>query len=174
MPFERFDLKELEENVFKMIGDQWMLVTAGSREEYNTMTASWGTLGVLWNQPIATIYVRPQRYTREFLEASDGFTLSFLPGKYRKALAICGAKSGRDTNKVSEAGLTPIFSSAGRVFFEQAEIVFLCRKLYSQDIDPSLFSDETILDCYPNKDYHRMYIGEITQALVNRPTPFQK
>lgn len=169
MVFERIDVKQLDENVFRRIGDEWMLITAGSREGFNTMTASWGALGVLWNRPTATIYVRPQRYTREFLEASDGFTLSFFPKGYRKALALCGAKSGRDTDKVQVAGLTPVFSEEGRVFFAEAELVLLCRKLYFQDLEPAHFLDPAIAEFYAERDYHRMYVGEITGALGHNP-----
>lgn len=168
MGFERIDPKQTEENVFRRIGDDWMLVTAGNRAGFNTMTASWGTLGVLWNRPVAMIFLRPQRYTREFLETSDGFTLSFFPEGYRKTLALCGSKSGRDSDKVREAGLTPVFSEEGRVFFAQAERVLLCKKLYYQDLDPAHFLDPAVSEFYPGGDYHRMYAGEITGILLRR------
>ena len=104
--FSRIDPKELDQNVFSMIGEQWMLVTAGTAERCNTMTASWGGLGVLWGKPVATVYIRPQRYTLEFVEREDCFTLSFFGEEYRKALALCGSKSGRDVDKVKECGFT--------------------------------------------------------------------
>ena len=101
------DILEINENAVKLIGKEWMLITAGNMENYNTMTASWGNIGFLWGKPVATIYVRPQRYTLEYIEREECFTLSFFPEQYRKALNICGTKSGRDTDKVKEAGLTP-------------------------------------------------------------------
>src|SRR5699024_11934868 len=100
MMFTRIDPKELNKNVFSLIGDRWMLITAGTREKCNTMTASWGGLGVLWGKPVATVYIRPQRYTMEFVEGSEFFTLAFFGEAYRKALALCGSKSGREIDKV--------------------------------------------------------------------------
>ena len=93
-------------NVIEMIGRQWMLVTAGSGEQCNTMTASWGGIGVIWGQPAATVYIRPQRYTREFVDAEPRLTLSFMGEEYRRALAYCGAHSGRTEEKIARAGLT--------------------------------------------------------------------
>lgn len=104
--FEKIEPKALDQNVFSLIGDQWMLITAGTKEECNTMTASWGGLGVLWGKPVATVYIRPQRYTLEFVEREDTFTLCFFGEAYRKALALCGSKSGRDVDKVKECGFT--------------------------------------------------------------------
>lgn len=155
----------LEGNVFKLIGKDWMLITAGDAGAFNTMTASWGGLGVLWRHPVATIYIRPQRYTRQFVEKHEHFSLSFFGGGQREALTLCGAKSGRDTDKVKEAGLTPVFSD-GTVYFEQAELVLICKKIYSQDLDPSRFLDSSIDANYAAGDYHRMYIGQIVKALT--------
>lgn len=158
------DPKSIEKNVFTQIGDQWTLITAGTREKCNTMTASWGGLGVLWNKNVATIYIRPQRYTYEFLEANDTFTLSFFGADYRKALALCGSKSGRDLDKVAECGFTVETAGNGAPYFTEAELVLVCKKLYYQDIDPAHFLDPSIANNY-NNDYHRMYIGEITEVL---------
>jgi len=118
-------------------------------------------MGVLWNKPVTYIFVRPQRYTYEFLEKNKSYSLSFFDEKYRKALTICGSKSGRDIDKVKEAGLTPVVSDNGIVHFSEAKLVVECSKLYYQDIDPSHFLDKSINELYDN-DYHRMYIGEIT------------
>ncbi|MNC25099.1 Flavoredoxin [compost metagenome] len=125
------------------------------------MTASWGGLGVLWDKNIAICFVRPTRYTYEFLEASDGFTLSFFTEEYRDALEICGASSGRDTDKVEAAGLTVADHAQGLVSFQEARLVLECRKLYYQDLNPQHFLDPSVHEMYHN-DYHRMYIGEIT------------
>ena len=103
---KRIDPKEIGQNVFSLIGDQWMLITAGTAEQCNTMTASWGGLGVLWGAPMATCYIRPQRYTREFVDREEYFTLAFFDEEHRKALALCGSKSGREVDKVRECGFT--------------------------------------------------------------------
>ncbi len=164
--FRRTDPYKLKENVFKLIDKDWMLVTAGTPERWNTMTASWGGLGVLWNKPVAFCFVRPTRYTYEFMEASERYTLSFFAEKYRKALAFCGFHSGRDTDKAKETGLEPVSPGRGTVSFRQARLVLVCRKLYTTDIDPGRFLDPKIDANYPKKDYHRMYIGEIARCLV--------
>lgn len=161
---EKCDVKSLKGNVFSMIGDQWMLITAGTPDRCNTMTASWGGLGVLWGANVATCYVRPQRYTYEFMEGSEYFTLSFFGEKYRKALALCGSKSGRDVDKVKECGFTVAAGAGNAPYFAEAELALVCRKLYWQDMDPAHFLDGDIEKHYENHDYHRMYIGEIAEA----------
>jgi flavin reductase (DIM6/NTAB) family NADH-FMN oxidoreductase RutF len=158
--------QQLDENVFKLIGTDWMLITAGGMDSSNTMTASWGGLGVLWNKNVCFCVIRPQRYTYEFMEKSQYFTLSFFDSDYRKALELCGTKSGRDIDKYKETGLTPVRSGCGTVYFQEARIVLECRKMYFQDIDPANFVDRTIEDNYPGNDYHRMYIGEIVKCMV--------
>jgi len=158
--------EEISENTFKAIGKDWMLITAGSIEKCNTMTASWGGLGVLWAKNVAICFIRPTRYTYEFIEKADTFTLSFFEEKYRKALQLCGTKSGRDIDKVAAAGITPVASDSVSVYFSEAKLVLECRKLYYQDINPENFLDKEIDKNYPNKDYHRMYVGEIIKCLV--------
>jgi flavin reductase (DIM6/NTAB) family NADH-FMN oxidoreductase RutF len=132
---------------------------------FNTMTASWGGLGVLWERKVATCYIRPTRYTYSFMEQAAVFTLCFFEERYRKALTYCGTHSGRDTDKVTGAGLTAV-QEAGCIYFAEARLVLLCRKIYSQDIRPEHFLDPAIEGMYPQKDYHRMYIGEIVKCLV--------
>ena len=163
--FEKIDPKALDQNVFSLIGEQWMLITAGTKENCNTMTASWGGLGVLWGKPVATVYIRPQRYTLEFVEREDTFTLCFFGEGYRKELALCGSKSGRDVDKVAECGFT-VAAAAGAPYFEQADLVLMCKKAYWQDMDPTHFLDGEIDGkWYPQKDYHRIFIGEILEVL---------
>ncbi|MCI2105730.1 MAG: flavin reductase family protein [Intestinimonas sp.] len=163
--WNKIDPKTMNKNVFSMIGDQWMLITAGTVERCNTMTASWGGMGVLWGKNVAMAFIRPQRYTFEFVEKNDWFTLSFLEERYRKQLALCGAKSGRDTDKVKECNFTVKTGESGAPYFDEAELVLVCRKLYWQDFDRTHFLDASIENNYPNHDYHRMYVGEIVEAL---------
>ena len=165
MAFREISVEQLKDNPFTLINKDWMLITAGNQESHNTMTASWGGVGELWGKYVSTIYIRPQRYTYEFIEKSDYFTLSFLGEAYRKQLALCGAKSGREVDKVKECGFT-VYAGAGNApYFQEAELVLVCRKLYYQDIDPAHFLDQGIDGkWYPKKDYHRMYIGEIVEA----------
>jgi len=164
--FLKADPYKLKENVFKLIDRDWMLVAAGTPERWNTMTASWGGLGVLWNRPVAFAFIRPTRYTYEFMERHERFTLSFFTRRYRKALSFCGSHSGRDHDKAKETGLEPVSPLQGAVTFRQARLVFICSKLYTTDIDPRRFLDPKIDENYPKKDYHRMYVGEITRCLV--------
>ena len=164
--WKKIDPKQLDKNVFSMIGDQWMLVTAGTQDKCNTMTASWGGLGVLWHKPVATAYIRPQRYTREFMEEQDYFTLSFFGEEYRQQLALCGKKSGRDTDKVAECGFTVLAGEGGAPYFDQAELVLVCRKAFVQLMDSNNIPEDMKQRFYPEQDYHYIYIGEIVEALV--------
>ncbi|MBE5055058.1 flavin reductase family protein [Pseudoflavonifractor sp. DSM 107456] len=164
--FRKIRPEEIDQNLFSMLNDQWMLVTAGTPEHCNTMTASWGGLGVLWRRNVAMCVIRPQRYTMEFVEREGYFTLSFFGDKYRRELALCGAKSGRELDKIRECGFTVAAAEGDAPYFEEAELVIVCRKLYWQDLEPGHFTDPAVLEqCYPEKDYHRMYIGEIVEVL---------
>lgn len=155
---------EMGGNPFDRIGKDWMLITAGDAKKANTMTASWGGLGVLWNKPVVFAFVRPTRYTYEFLEREDTFSLSFFPDEStRAALTLCGRVSGRDTDKIAAAGLH-LRTDAEAPYFDEADTVLLCRKLAVQDIDPAGFIDPSIHQHYHN-DYHRVYVGEILRVL---------
>ena len=155
---------------FVRIGKKWMLITAGDistdKGNWNTMTASWGGLGVLWGVNTAFIFVRPTRFTFDFLNKAPFFTLSFFEDAYKNALDLCGKKSGVDTDKAEESGLTPVYFKEekikGVIGFKEAREIIVCRKLFAQDIDPKKFVDASIEKHYPDRDYHRMYIGEIT------------
>jgi flavin reductase (DIM6/NTAB) family NADH-FMN oxidoreductase RutF len=154
--------KQLHENFFSALDDEWMLITAGTPEKYNTMTASWGNTGILWNKPVAICYIRPQRYTFQFAEKSEHFTLSFLQPGNDGTLDFCGTHSGRDIDKARQTGLTPLATPAGNVTFEQSRLVLECRKLYADFLRPEHFTDETLIARhYPKKDLHKFYIGEI-------------
>lgn len=164
--FRKIDPREIGENVFDLIGKQWMLITAGTMENCNTMTASWGSFGVLWEKPMSFCFVRPHRYTYEFMEKNDFFTLSFFEEKYRDALNFCGAHSGRDHDKIGKTGLTKVDFEKKAVYFKEAKLILILRKIYFQDINPENFLDKTIDSNYKLKDYHRMYGGEIISCLV--------
>ena len=146
MASQEISIDSLEFNPFHKIQKEWMLITAGDEKKSNTMTASWGGLGIMWGKNIATAYIRPQRYTKEFVDANEDFTLSFLPEEYRKALSVCGSVSGRDGDKWSASGLHPYYVD-GTTAVEEANLIFVCKKQY------------------PEKDYHTMYMGEIVKVL---------
>jgi flavin reductase (DIM6/NTAB) family NADH-FMN oxidoreductase RutF len=165
--FKTIKPEDIKDNAFQLIGSDWMLITAGPPDAYNTMTASWGGLGVLWSKPIAVCFIRPQRYTRQFIDKAESFTLTFFDEKYRAALELCGTKSGRDIDKAAATGLTPIAGKLpGTTCFAEARLVIECRKIYFQDLDPQHFLDPTIEGNYSNQDYHRMYIGEVVHCLA--------
>ena len=154
---KKLEVKDLKENFFEAIGKEWMLVTAGTKEKFNTMTASWGGIGWLWNEPVAFVFVRPERYTYEFIEKSDYLTLSFLGEANKKIHAVCGSKSGRDTDKVKATGLKPVFT-------EQARLSLEGRKLYADNIKPECFLDKESLEKWyddAHGGFHKMYIVEI-------------
>lgn len=161
--FETIDVKSLEKSPFALLGEQWTLITAGTEEKSNTMTASWGALGVLWGSPMATVYIRPQRFTKEFVDKQEYFSLSFFPQAYREKLAFCGKESGRDIDKIKECGFTMCYEEAP--YMEEAELVLLCKKRYVQKMDVLAIPSEVKEKWYPNEDYHHIYYGEIVKAL---------
>lgn len=165
MAFRKMNIEELLLNPFTLINKEWMLITAGDKAAHNTMTASWGGLGEIWGHYASTIFIRPHRYTKEFVDNSPYYSLSFFDESYRAALNLCGSKSGRDINKDEAAGLTPLFD-AKAPYYEEAKLVFICRKLYRQEIQPENFLDAGIEKWYPIKDYHSMYIGEMVEILM--------
>ncbi len=169
MELTKSKAKEIEGNPVKIIGDHWMLVCAGNSEKYNMMTAAWAGLGVMWSNPACFIFIRPSRYTYEFIENNEYFSLNFfskgdkVEKKYKKIMNKMGSNSGRDINKMEDSELTPK-EELGTVFFEEAEQVLICKKMYYQDIIPDQFLDDSIEKNYNGKDYHRMYIGEIVKT----------
>lgn len=136
---KKVEIKDLSDNFFEAISKEWMLVTAGDKDKFNTMTANWGGIGWLWNKPVAFVFIRPERYTHEFVEQSDRLTLSFLGEENKKIHAVCGSKSGRDIDKVKATGLVPVFTEQGSVLFEQSRLSLECKKLYTDMIKPELF-----------------------------------
>lgn len=159
-------IEELKFNPFTLISKEWMLITAGQPDSFNTMTASWGGLGELWGKYVSFVVVRPQRYTLEFIEREEFYTLSFFDSEHRDALNYCGAHSGRDVDKVKETGLTPCLDQEAP-YFQQAKLVFVCKKLHGQMIDPECFVNPSLDKMwYPKKDYHKLFIGEIVKVLA--------
>lgn len=163
---ERIEPNKLTENFFETFSSEWMLITAGDKEHFNTMTANWGGIGYLWNKPVVFIFVRPERYTFEFTEKKDYFTISFLGEENKDVHKICGSKSGRDTDKVKETGLKPITTELGNVIFEQGRLTLECKKLYSDVIKKESFMDPELVEkWYTHKgNPHIMYVAEIVNA----------
>jgi flavin reductase (DIM6/NTAB) family NADH-FMN oxidoreductase RutF len=166
--FNMLSPEEIEGNLIKMIEKDWMLITAGNNQKINTMTANWGGVGYLWNKPVVYIFVRPERFTYGFIENNDGFTLTFFDESYRKALNLCGIKSGRDCDKISEAGLTPFFTKNNYPAFEEANLILECRKLYADVLSKDAFIDADPLKTHYNSKggIHKMYIAEIVGVLT--------
>ena len=163
MSFKEVNIKEINENFIKIVSDEWMLVTAGNKNKFNTMTASWGGFGEMWNKDVAITVIRPQRYTNEFVEKEEYFTLSFY-GDNKDIHKVCGNKSGREVDKIKETGLTPVFDE-NSVYFEEARLVVICKKIYCQKIEPECMIDKSNDKWYEN-DYHYTYVGEIVKTLV--------
>lgn len=159
------NIRELKDNFVKMISNDWALLSAGTKENFNTMTVSWGGIGELWGKDVCFVFVRPQRYTFEFMEQNDFFSLSFFGGEYKKELGICGSKSGRDIDKIAETGFSPI-DLQNAVGYEQAKVNIVLKKLAYQDMKPDGFIDESIMNNYANNDFHRVYVGEIVKVVV--------
>ena len=161
MAFQKIEPSQYGKNPFEAIGKQWFLLTAGTEASgWNTMTCSWGALGVIWNKPSVTCYVRHSRHTFGFMEQQETFTLSLFDESQRKALAFCGSHSGRDCDKAAETGLHPI-TLDGAVTFAEAETVFVCRKRFASDLDIAALPEDVAAGFYADHDTHKMYIGEI-------------
>lgn len=167
---KKVNFDELNFNPYSKIGNEWMLISAGNKDSYNTMTASWGEFGSLWGhgagRPVATVFIRPSRYTKQFVDNNEYFSLCFFDETYKKDLGYLGTVSGKDEDKVSKTKLIPAFTDKAP-YFEQAQIVLVCRKLYAQDIKEECFAAKDVVDnVYPLKDFHTMYIGEIVETYI--------
>ena len=163
--FRSINPQEIFDNPFKLIGSDWGLVTAGNHDSMNTMTVSWGGVGIMWNRPVAFTFIRPQRYTFEFVEREEFYSVCFFDEQYRGALSFCGSKSGRDYDKIKESGLTPVYSD-GTVYYEEAKLVLICKKIAVGDIKPEQILDKTVITrCYPDSDFHKVFVGEIVKVL---------
>jgi len=163
------DPKTLSLDVWNIFNEKNALLTAGDRERCNTMTVGWCQVGRLWNVPVCTVYVRPERYTYEFIDPADYFTISILPAEHKKTTMLyCGTKSGRDVDKIRECGLTVCYGEGDAPYFEEAELVVVCKKLYTQDLDLSCVVDEsTLMPFYGEKDgLHRIYTGKVVETYI--------
>ena len=168
MAFHEVPIESLEFNPFKKISKQWMLITAGDEKKSNTMTASWGGLGIMWGKNVATAYIRPNRYTKEFVDAASHLSLTFFDESYRKQLSYLGRVSGRDEDKIKNAELHVAYKN-NIPYFEEANTVILGRKLYMQEMKEENFLDKEILaKNYPNMDLHTMYVIEIEEVFTHQ------
>lgn len=159
--FKEIKPEQLDKNIFHLLNDEWMLITAQKDNIVNTMTASWGGFGILWNKRVSNVVIRPQRYTKEFIDGSSTFSLCFFDKEYKKTLAYLGSVSGKDENKIEKSNLT-INHIKDTPYFEEASMVIICKKLYAQELKPECFIEKEVdSNTYPDKDYHTMYISEI-------------
>lgn len=159
------NMSEMDKNVFDLIGKQWMLVGAEKNGKINAMTASWGGLGIMWGKKVAFVFIRESRYTKEFVDEKKTFSLSFFGEEYRKMLNYMGTVSGRDEDKISQAGLHASLNQDAPVF-EEAERTFICRKMYAQEMKEEYFTDkEAVERWYSDGNYHTMYVAEILDVI---------
>lgn len=165
--FKEINPAEIDGNFIRMIGQEWMLVTAGTTEHCNTMTASWGFVGEMWGKHAAMVVIRPQRYTKEFIDNSERLTLSFFDEQYRKALSYCGTHSGREGDKISAAGLSVTTTDGEVPALAEARLILECRKMYADNLREDAFLDPAPVEkWYPEKDFHTFYILEIERAYL--------
>lgn len=158
--------ENINKNIFSLIGKDWMLISATNGEKTNAMTASWGGAGVMWNKNVVCAVIRPQRYTKEFVDSSDFFTLSFFDESYRETLGYFGRVSGRDEDKIKNTGLTVKNIENGVVGFEEAKMMIVCKKLYASPLAEEGFIDKTLIEKnYKDGDFHVAYIGEIIKVM---------
>ena len=155
---------EFTTDILSVFDKKWALLTAGNGESFNTMTISWGGLGTIWGKPVATVYVRTSRYTHDFMDANEFFTVSFYPEECRQILGVLGSKSGRDMDKMKESGLTPV-QAGGSISFKEAEVTLVCRKLFRQQLDVANMPEDVAKAMYEGQAPHDMYIGEIVDII---------
>ena len=155
---------EFTTDILSVFDKKWALLTAGDSDKFNTMTISWGGLGTIWGKPVATVYVRTSRYTHEFMDAKDFFTISFYPESCKQNLGVLGSKSGRDMDKMKESGLTPV-QAGGSMSFKEAEVTLVCRKLFKQQLDVANMLEDVAKAMYEGQAPHDMYIGEIVDII---------
>lgn len=165
MMFHEISPAEFDKSAFKVIGEDWMLVLAGDADKANAMTASWGGMGVLWGKDVVYVVIRPQRYTKEFVDANEGFSLAFLSDKYKEEKTYFGTVSGRKEDKIGKSGFT-VKMDGDVPYFEEADAVFICRKLYSQPLEEDCFIDKSIIGDWYDGDLHVLYIAEVQKLLV--------
>lgn len=158
--------EDLNESAFQLIGNDWMLITAKKEDKVNTMTASWGSFGIMWGKNVVSIVLRPQRFTKEFIDASSTFSLTFFDNSFRKDLNYLGTVSGRDEDKLSKANLTVSYLE-DTPYFEEAKLTIICKKLYAQNLEPECFIEKELdKKWYPQKDYHTLYIAEVEKIFI--------
>lgn len=168
MKLQTVDVKTLKPEIFQVLGARNALLTAGDRAGCNTMTIGWGQMGQVWNLPVCTVYVRPERYTYQFMERQEYFTVSVLPEDRRRTLALCGSQSGRDTDKIKACGLTVCYGAGDAPLFEEAEWALVCRKLYVQDLQAASVQGSEAVHAFYGKmgGWHRAYTGEVVEAYL--------
>ena len=155
---------EFTTDILSVFDKKWALLTAGNNDKFNTMTISWGGLGTIWGKPVATVYVRTSRYTHDFMDSDEFFTVSFYPEECRQILGVLGSKSGRDMDKMKESGLTPV-KAGESVSFGEAEVTLVCRKLFKQQLDVANIPEDIAKAMYEGQAPHDMYIGEIVDII---------
>ena len=164
--FQTYPSDMFEIDPFTKIGSEWMLITSGNREKANALTASWGGLGFLWGKNVAFIFVRDSRYTKEFIDANEFFSITFLSGQYRDALNYCGSHSGRDEDKFAAAGLT-LATRHNIPYVDEGNFVLLCEKMSATRItEDSFLLPEIKEKWYKDGDMHTMYVAEIIDILA--------
>ena len=174
--FKEIELDDLKINPMTMFGKEWCLITAGNQDNgYNGMTIAWGHIGAIWDRktekgkqiiPTACVYIRPQRYTKQFFEREELFTISAFDSQYKRALGYMGSHSGRDENKIENAHLTPLFID-GTTAYQEAKMIFVCKKIYKSPLlEAGFISKDIVEENYPQRDFHDMYIGEILKVYV--------
>jgi flavin reductase (DIM6/NTAB) family NADH-FMN oxidoreductase RutF len=165
--FKVVDSKQLTNNFFVELDNNWALLTAGKKSYFNVMTVSWGTLGILWNMPVAIVFCRPQRHTFGYINNANAYTLSFLYPEDKNILKFCGSHSGKDTDKIKATGLEPLITKNGNMGYKQSRLTFECEKIYTGNIEEKNFNGFSLIQSiYPTKDFHRFYIGKITGCYI--------
>ena len=167
--FQKINPDEIKDNPITLFSKNWIVVTGGNKEGFNSMTVSWGELGNVWNQPTATVFIRDSRYTFGYLNKGKYFTLCAFDEEYRDKVKYIGSHSGKDVNKVEATGFTPMYTDSGSVYYKEARLVIECEKIYTTDIIPENLMDEKAKEIYKDGEgKHRMFFAKIINVWEKR------
>ena len=165
---KKIDVNEIiDMQPFTTLGNDGVLIVGGDQNNSNPMTISWGFFGIMWGMPVAIVAVRSTRYTYEFMNKVNEFTINWLKDENKNALMICGTQSGRDIDKYAESNITPIESDeVVTPSIKESKLVLECKTVFTTDLENGNFLDENVRAMYVD-DFHKLYFGKIVNAKID-------
>jgi flavin reductase (DIM6/NTAB) family NADH-FMN oxidoreductase RutF len=171
--FSKISANEISDNIFKLVGEDITVITAGKESHFNSMAASWGGVGILFNKPVTWCMLRANRYTFEIIKNEHTYTLSYFPEEYKEQVLFFGSKSGRNSDKMKETTLTPVQTPSGNMTYKEARLTLECKLTEVTAVNPDDFYNQEDKDFIAGgfeeaKEYHRLVFGEITNVWIKK------